>query len=81
MQEEREKFLRHYPNTTAVIFDPSPGFNRILDDPHNYGLPQVKAKHGAASLWHDFIHPGVDIQKDVGKELCVVLQEHWPCTG
>ncbi|KAK4494638.1 hypothetical protein PRZ48_013994 [Zasmidium cellare] len=79
MQEERKKFLLHYPNTTSIVFDPSPAFNRILDDPHNYGLPQRKAKHGAASLWHDFIHLGIDIQKAVGEEVNNVLQKSWPC--
>lgn len=69
MKQEHDKFRRRHPFADARIVDPTDLFNRILNDPETYGAPNSSCfnfPEGQPCLWHDFIHPGIVIQAELG---------------
>lgn len=70
-------FLAHHSEAHSKIFDPTPVFDRILDNPEAYGAPNstcASYPQGEPCLWHDFIHPGKVIQHEFGESMVEVVK-------
>lgn len=60
---------------TYHIHDPTPLFDRFLNDPRRYGAPNATCMDwgGRICLWHDVLHPGIAVHRELGKELGAVF--------
>ncbi|KJX97991.1 cellulose-binding gdsl lipase acylhydrolase like protein [Zymoseptoria brevis] len=70
-------FRSQYPLASLSIADPTPYFNTILDNPTRYGAPNSTCQSypaGQPCLWHDFIHPGIVLQRTFGQVMSNALR-------
>ncbi|TGJ84307.1 hypothetical protein E0Z10_g4460 [Xylaria hypoxylon] len=65
------KFKSAHTDVTAQIFDTTPTFKTILDNPTAYGAPDATCVNGngKSCLWADTYHPGLVIHEYLAKAL------------
>lgn len=66
-----QNFATSHAGIRWRYYDPAPAFNRVLDNPREYGAPNATclALDGIECLWWNNYHPGIRIHEQIAADL------------
>ncbi|KAJ3478447.1 hypothetical protein NLI96_g9750 [Meripilus lineatus] len=67
------EFVEAHPDITAFTFSSHALFNRLLDNPTQYGFPEDETKKEDGAMWVDHLHPTTAVHKEIARAVSEFL--------
>jgi phospholipase/lecithinase/hemolysin len=74
-------FASSLPDATVMIFSSWDTFNRVLDNPADYGFNEDHVGKEGGQIWVDHLHPTSEMHAVIARDLVAFLesQARWVC--
>jgi hypothetical protein len=74
LRKKAEGFAMDHPGTTNLLFSAWETFNRVIENPEDYGFSSADVRLSGGKVWFDMLHPTSGMHKIISKDISTFLQ-------